>query len=88
MLQPYEPLNRYSSLIHEAELEGIRMHKTCVLFARIAGMSPNQSLSLSIDTEARFPGTYVAPVAHTYLYYADEDKHWTSAGPVQIVAAS
>ena len=47
-------------------------------------MRPSEAKTIPIDLVASVPGTYTAPASSAYLYYTDDQKHWTAPLKVRI----
>ncbi len=48
-------------------------------------MEPGQERIINLDLKADVPGKYESPASSAYLYYSNEYKSWSSAGPVEVL---
>jgi len=48
-------------------------------------MEPNEEHTIHLDLKTEFAGTYQAAASSAYLYYNDEQKHWTPGVEVTII---
>ena len=59
--------------------------RTIVLYLR--GLKANEARDITIDLVGRIPGRSLGPASHAYLYYAAQDKKWTSPIEVTVTPA-
>jgi len=49
-------------------------------------LKANEVRSIPISLIAAVPGEFTGPASRAYLYYTDEQKHWTAGGKVEVIA--
>ncbi len=47
-------------------------------------IGPNSGQIINLDLKAEIPGYYTAPPSTVYLYYSDEDRHWSKGNTIRI----